>query len=60
MCFLFSSSGDQTGVHQDQASSAPHRVEVLPDDAGRRRHPPDQVVRLGGRLQRHGHGTSRP
>jgi len=45
-------------MHQDQAPAAAHRVQVLPDDAGRGRHPSDQVVRLRGRLQRHGHGAA--
>ncbi len=39
-------SGDQAGMHQDEAPAAAHRVQVLQDHAGRCRHTRHQVVRL--------------
>ena len=46
-------------MHQDQASAAAHRVQDLPDYAGRRGNTHAQVVRRRGRLQRDGHGAAR-
>ena len=47
-------SGHQAGRHQDKASTAPHRVQVLPDHAGRGWYTRHQVVRLG-RYELHCH-----
>ena len=39
-------SRHQAGMHQDEAPSAAHRVQVLSHNAGRRRNSRHQVVRI--------------
>ena len=45
-------------MHQDKTPAAAHRVQVLPDHAGRSGNPHHQVVWVRRGLQRHGDGAA--